>query len=210
MVAHIHRAEKALGRRCRIEMDLAGPKTRTGAIRPGPSVMKLRPTRDTVGKVTTPASVWLVPAEVGRLSTPGMRELSVPREWLGRRRRGERIELVDARGASRAFRVAERTSAGCRAEVGKTTYVIPGMHLSGVTRSGEEDPTSVGPVPPLVQRILLRIGDRLVITARPTRASRRGEMPTAENCVPRTSRAPSPRGCGAFGGASPPGSTTAG
>ncbi len=167
MVAHIHRAEKALGRRCRIEMDLAGPKIRTGAIRPGPSVMKLRPTRDTVGKVTTPASVWLVPAEVGRLSTPGMRELSVPREWLGRRRRGERIELVDARGARRAFRVAERTSAGCRAEVGKTTYVIPGMHLSGVTRSGEEDPTSVGPVPPLVQRILLRIGDRLVITARP-------------------------------------------
>jgi pyruvate kinase len=166
MVAHIHRAERALGRRCRIEMDLAGPKIRTGEIRPGPSVMKLRPTRDAVGRVTTPASVWLVPVEERRPPTPGTRELPVPREWLARRRPGERVELVDARGARRAFRVAERTPDGCRAEVGKTTYVIPGTRLTGVTRAGEEDPTSVGPVPSLVQRILLRIGDRLVITAR--------------------------------------------
>ena len=34
MIAHINRVERALGRRCTLEMDLPGPKIRTGAIRP--------------------------------------------------------------------------------------------------------------------------------------------------------------------------------
>ena len=36
MVAHLRRAEKETGKRCRILMDVAGPKLRTGPLEPGP------------------------------------------------------------------------------------------------------------------------------------------------------------------------------
>ena len=86
MISHIHRAERSVGRRVRILMDLAGPKIRTGTIRPGPAVLKLRPKRDALGRVTVPASVWLAASrEVGR-DAPDVDVVTVPRTWLQRRR----------------------------------------------------------------------------------------------------------------------------
>ncbi len=46
MIQHLRRAEEQHGRRCRVLMDLAGPKVRTGPIEPGPRVVKVRPQRD--------------------------------------------------------------------------------------------------------------------------------------------------------------------
>jgi pyruvate kinase len=46
----------------KIEMDIAGPKLRTGSIQPGPTVLKYRPERDAFGRVTSPARIWLTPA----------------------------------------------------------------------------------------------------------------------------------------------------
>jgi pyruvate kinase len=55
MIQHLRRAEQALGRSCRILMDLAGPKLRTGPMEPGPAVVKFRPRRDEIGRVVAPA-----------------------------------------------------------------------------------------------------------------------------------------------------------
>jgi len=167
MIAHLRRAERALGRRCRIEMDLAGPKIRTGAIRPGPSVLKLRPERDALGKVTAPGVVELVPVGGARPSPFHGSVLPVPKEWLVRRRTGEKVEFVDARGARRTLRIVDRARSGCRAEVEGTSYVTPGTRLVGTTANGREDPTSVGSIDPIVQRLRLNVGDRLIVTARP-------------------------------------------
>src|SRR5262249_54761882 len=46
MVAHLRRAETEVARNCRILMDLAGPKLRTGPLEPGPRVVKWRPQRN--------------------------------------------------------------------------------------------------------------------------------------------------------------------
>ena len=165
MVANIHRAERALGRRCRIEMDLPGPKIRTGSIRPGPAVVKVRPTRSAYGHVTSPASFWLVPPAEKRPPPPG-RSFAVPRAWLLRRRLEERIEVIDARAARRTLRVAERDGVRCRVEVRKTLYLTAGTRLIGTGRLGREDPAAVGPVPATEQRIRLAVGDRIVVTAR--------------------------------------------
>src|SRR5262249_41588897 len=51
MIAHVRRAAKAVGRDCRVVMDLAGPKLRTGPLEPGPAVVKIRPKRDRFGRV---------------------------------------------------------------------------------------------------------------------------------------------------------------
>jgi pyruvate kinase len=59
MIEHLRRAEQSLGRSCRIVMDLAGPKLRTGPLEPSPGVIRIRPRRDVYGRVTAPARVWL-------------------------------------------------------------------------------------------------------------------------------------------------------
>ncbi len=63
MVAHLRRAEQDIGKSCRILMDLAGPKLRTGPIEPGARVLKWRPRRDAYGRVTAPARIWLMPED---------------------------------------------------------------------------------------------------------------------------------------------------
>lgn len=63
MIDHLRRAEQSLGRSCRVVMDLAGPKLRTGPLEPGPVVVRVRPRRDVYGKVTAPARIWLTAAE---------------------------------------------------------------------------------------------------------------------------------------------------
>lgn len=167
MIGHIRRAERAVGRRCQIEMDLPGPKLRTGAIRPGPAVVKLRPSRDPLGHVTAPASVWLVPAYGAVPASANLPELSLPKEWLDRRRSGEQVELLDARGARRRLRLVRHAGGGWRAETKRTTYVTTGTMLLGTAEDGEEDPASVGHIPPVPQRIRLGLRDRLVITSQP-------------------------------------------
>jgi pyruvate kinase len=54
MIAHLRQAERSLGRSCRVAMDPAGPKLRTGPLDPGPSVVRIRPRRDVYGRVTAP------------------------------------------------------------------------------------------------------------------------------------------------------------
>jgi pyruvate kinase len=181
MIAHIRQAEQETGRRCRVEMDLAGPKIRTGPIRPGAPVVKVRPKRDPFGRVVTPASVWLVPAHDHRSAPAGTVHLPIPNEWLLRRRLRERLELRDARGSRRILRVVERSGARCRVEARKTTYWTTGTRIVAAGEDGHEDVTSVGPVPPLEGRIRVLPGDRIHLTARPepgqdARRDRRGRV----------------------------------
>ncbi len=181
MIANIHRAERALGRRCRIEMDLPGPKIRTGSIRPGPAVLKVRPTRDDFGRVTSAGSFWLTTGGTLPPAPAAERAIVVPGGWLARRRRGERIDLIDARGARRTASILERSPTACRAEVRKTTYLVTGTHLEATDAGGSEDGTEVESVPSIEQRIRLRKGERLDLTARPepgeeARRDRRGRV----------------------------------
>ena len=50
MIEHLRQAERSLGRSCRVVMDLAGPKLRTGPLEPGPAVLRIRPHRDVFGR----------------------------------------------------------------------------------------------------------------------------------------------------------------
>ena len=46
MIRNLRRAETETNKRCKVAMDLAGPKLRTGSIEPGPTVLKYHPQRD--------------------------------------------------------------------------------------------------------------------------------------------------------------------
>jgi pyruvate kinase len=161
MVQHLRRAEQALGRSCRILMDLAGPKLRTGPMEPGPAVVKFRPRRDQLGRVVAPARVWLTD-DPDRHKPPAEADavLPVPEEWLADLVEGERIRFKDSRDARRRLTVVDIARGGVWAEGKKTAYVVPGTLL---TRKGRS-PAPVGELPPSETSIPLQRGDELILT----------------------------------------------
>jgi pyruvate kinase len=164
MAAHVRAAADAAGRAVRISFDLAGPKLRTGALPPGPAVLKLRPQRDRLGRVTAPARVALVTSAV-EAAAGGMPAVQVEPEWWGALCEGDGIDLVDARGASRHWTVAHKDDAAAIAECAHTSYLAPGVRLLHVGRRGAVRTTGLGPLPRLAGALVLQTGDRLRVRA---------------------------------------------
>jgi pyruvate kinase len=167
MIEHLRRAEQSLDRSCRIVMDLAGPKLRTGPLEPGPAVIRVRPQRDVHGRVTAPARVWLTPQETPQPPpSPADASVPVPATWLACLRKGECVTLTDARDARRTFTIVDLTDRGCWAEAARTTYLVPGTVLRrerGVAgRDGRE--ATVGELPPRENAITLHTGDLLLVS----------------------------------------------
>jgi pyruvate kinase len=167
MIEHLRRATQSLDRPCRVVMDLAGPKLRTGPLQAGPAVVRIRPQRDTLGRVSAPARIWLT-SETATRNPPSSACacLPVPDDWLRQLRAGDEVKLKDARSARRFFKIVDLADGGCWAEGTKTAYVVPGTVLRrvGQASKGEERDCPVGGLPALEGSIPLRIGDRLVVT----------------------------------------------
>lgn len=167
MIEHVRQAEQATHLSCRILLDLAGPKLRTGSIEPGPAVVKIRPQRDAFGRVTRPLRVWLSARELARPPlSPADACLSVDWEWLVQLAPGDSIKFQDARGSTRCLKVVEVTAEGCWVEGDKTAYVVPGLVLR-VSPKGKVDvkvKSVVGGIPALEDPIPLKQGDLLILT----------------------------------------------
>ena len=70
MIAHMRRANQESGKQCKVLMDLAGPKLRTGPIHRGHHVVRWRVGKDARGAVVTPARIALVGKHAGPESLP--------------------------------------------------------------------------------------------------------------------------------------------
>jgi pyruvate kinase len=167
MIEHLRQAERSLGRSCRVIMDLAGPKLRTGPLEPGPAVVRIRPRRDDYGRVTFPARVWLTPETAPQSPpSPASACLPVPAAWLACLRPGDRVTFTDARDAKRALKVVDVTDQGGWAEATQTAYVVPGTVLHYGRGAGQKDDreAAVGALPPGEIAISLQQEDRLILT----------------------------------------------
>jgi len=169
MADHLERARNELGLPCRILMDIAGPKLRTGATEPGPQVVVWHPGRDSFGRVTEPARIWLTAAQVGHPApSDADAVLPVPAQWLDEVKTGERIHFKDARGKRRVLEVAGAGEAGRWARCSQTAYVTAGTVL--LRADAGNDPrreAQVRDLPRREQGILLRKGDFLRLTGEP-------------------------------------------
>jgi pyruvate kinase len=167
MVDNIHRASDETGRPCKIIIDLAGPKLRTGAFEPGPQVVKWRPARDDRGQVLKPARIWLSPS-TGPIVPPEKPSatLHFPDRFLDHLKIDDRLKFVDARGARGSLTIVSHTNGGCWAEAAKTNYVVPET-IFKIHRKGHRIKRwSASPeaIPNVEQSAFLRKGDPLVIT----------------------------------------------
>jgi len=190
MVRNLRLAEKETGRSCRVLMDIAGPKIRTGELAPGPRVLKWRPKRDSFGRVVAPARVWLTSRE--RPERPPQAPSAVLRcdtRWLARLVKGGSVRFEDARGARRSIKLVRKSGESWWGESRKTSYVTPETKFI----AGEAGPgaaTTVAGISSLEEPILLMVGDTLVLkgtgeAGRPAARDRSGSVvrPATISCT---------------------------
>jgi len=164
MASLVRRAARTVGRPVRILMDLAGPKLRTAEIAHGPAVLKLRPTRDTFGRVIEPARLGLRrPAETASIEGAPC-HVSVDPDWLARLRVRDKIEFNDARGAKRQFTVVHREAHGVLVDCRRTAYLVPETQLEASRHDGGPRRSRPGDIPLRPAELHLDRGDVLRLT----------------------------------------------
>lgn len=162
MAENVRTAAAQEGKPCRVLMDLAGPKLRTGPIEPGPAVVRVRPQRDALGRVVKPGLVHLRPANEPGRPAADVARIPVSGDWLARLALGDGIRIVDARGSKRELVVRDATDGGWIAECEQTVYITPGLT---VRRDCDKSVGVVGSLPPKEGEIIVRPGDRLLLSA---------------------------------------------
>jgi pyruvate kinase len=164
MIHHLKRARHELGRECRILMDVAGPKLRTGPLKPGPAVVRLRPLRNDSGHVLVPARIAIVSAlHHGPVHAVVDAVLPVENRIPSAMDIGDEITFEDARGRRRKLVVSAVENHLLIAEIERTAYVMPGTILQ-VRNARKVSKLRVGSLQPKEQPIILRPGDPLVLT----------------------------------------------
>ncbi|WP_232023910.1 pyruvate kinase [Sulfurivermis fontis] len=116
MINNLRRAERDSNLHCRVLMDLAGHKLRTGPVSAVPAVLHIRPQRDEFGLVVTPAQILLEPAAQCSLVAEDERRdtylrLQIPLELHEQLRPGDRLRFSDGRGKRRELDIIARTPA---------------------------------------------------------------------------------------------------
>ncbi len=165
MVENLRRAEREVGRSCRVQVDLAGPKLRTGAIEALDRVVKLRPKRDVRGRVTSPARIWLTPANAPEpASDDSATVLPVEGDILGAAEVGDLVRFHDCRERSRSLEIVSVRGESRLAESDRTSYLAEDMEISFCRGDQILGTARVGPLPEVVAPIPLKPKDVLLLT----------------------------------------------
>lgn len=180
MVEHVRKGSDELGRPCKVMMDLAGPKLRTGDIEPGSAVLKIKPERDEFGCVTSPARLWLASNKRATADISQSPWVVLPDKWIAEIEPGNRLWLRDARGSKRVLRVVESMPEGCWAELEKTTYLTPGTKIK--TTGKKASSARIFAVPPSEPSMELEMGETLWLErnaiGRPAQRDKSGAITT--------------------------------
>lgn len=194
MIDNLRRAQRETGMVCRVLMDLAGPKLRTGPLAAGPKVVKWRPRRDALGKVTAPARIWLKTIDGQEPSLAGLDAvLAVNEKWLSRIKKGDTIVFTDSRKAERRMKAVLSGNGGWLCESELTSYVTERVvfTIKREARAAQAWTRVVlENVPENAAPLILQRGDTLVVTpdsepGRPAITDARGRVisPAAIGCT---------------------------
>ncbi len=182
------RGGQDIGRRCRILMDLAGPKVRTGPLTLQTRPLKLSVPKDARGRPSRVLEGYLDSdaSETHLIRPPGEPPkfvIALPRQsGLASLSLGEEIRLVDTRDRTRIMRVIERTSPVLvRVSLERTAYLQEGMEL----RAAYGKVFSVGPVSPQPVDVRMKAGDLLHLYRDPQRLGHcaQGKNPAGISCT---------------------------
>ena len=169
MIAHLHRANQELGKHCRILMDLAGPKLRTGPLPRGQRVVRWRVSRDAGGMVTAPAHIALLGkrGDAGLLP-PFQVELPVPESFLTSVCLGDTIKVQDSRGKTRVLTVIFKGDHACVCTCEKSAFVLSRARFALFRGEKQVDAGHIGELPFVEEPIRLHPHDLLVLSKQDT------------------------------------------
>jgi len=165
MAGHLRRAERLSGRRCRIQVDLAGPKLRTGTLREIGQVLKLKPKRDAFGCVQQPAGIEIVSADT--LCAGNASRIGVSADIVRRAADGDRLRVVDVRGKTRELELTRLDAHSLRGRIAQSVYLQAGAVIELWRGDTLLLRGSIGRLPALVRPPVLRPGDPLLLTRAP-------------------------------------------
>jgi len=158
IINNIKKASAELGKDVKIAMDLAGPKIRTGAIKPGEKIRKFSPERDEMGIIINPAAIILVGESCEELSA---NSIPVDEKWLSALECGDIITLKDTRHKDRTLKVIEVNEGQVVVNCYDSSYIGTGTILCPERENLSE--ITVGELPPIEQSVVLRTNDRLTV-----------------------------------------------
>lgn len=163
---------KKVGRTCRILMDLAGPKIRTGSLALECRPLKLSVPKDYAGKTTQLLEGVLdcdaTQSESMNLTgmKPGFTIALKDKPNLSNLTVGERLRFVDARGKERTLMVLQKiTSSKVRIGLPRTAYLQEDVELQ--SEGGEK--FVVGTIKPQPVDLRVRLGDHLRLYRDPSK-----------------------------------------
>ncbi|MCK5369149.1 MAG: hypothetical protein KAQ62_11380, partial [Cyclobacteriaceae bacterium] len=169
MIDRLEDAKLALKKNCKVMMDLGGPKLRTGSMKEGPKVMHIRPVRDDLGKVISPAHIWIAPPDILPPGEKADAILPINELLFSKIKRGDSILFTDSRGKKCEIVIEKKEGLGKWGLCNQSAYVTTGteMELHRKKKSGKEV-IYVGEILPLEQALLLKSGDVLILTREST------------------------------------------
>jgi pyruvate kinase len=158
-------AREKTGKACRVLMDLAGPKIRTGTIKIKRRVATWKPRRDDIGRATAPARVVIRRAlSVRAAAEPAT--LLIGDKDFSKLRVADELRFRDARDKQRTLVVEELDSEQLVASALERAYILGGVEAQVRRGKKHKDDVTLGVGETLAVAIDVRAGDTLLLTKR--------------------------------------------
>lgn len=158
------RAKERTGKDCRVLVDLAGPKIRTGAIESSRSVQVWKPERDELGNVREPALIEVRCASA-KARAPAA-QLSMADEEFARLRPGDELRFRDQRDKRRTLVIESIGADSLIAASDEHTYLIGSVVAHWRRGKKHRDDVVLEVNPPVDAAIDVQAGEQLILTAR--------------------------------------------
>lgn len=164
MIDNVKTASAKQRKKCKITMDLSGPKLRTGPMIAGPKVVHIKPIRDDLGRVSKPSKIWIAAPDV---PPPPLSDyqthIPVDPKLFSKIKKGDTLRFTDSRGKNCKIKIKGKEG---KAKVGKcsnSVYLETGTELVLHKEKSKQDEKSyrVGELLPKEQFIILHSGDQL-------------------------------------------------
>ncbi|MGZ8164796.1 MAG: pyruvate kinase [Methylobacter sp.] len=144
MIRNVRRAETEMGRSCRILMDLAGHKIRTGPIALGPSIYHIRVQKDRTGEVVAPGYLILTSNSESPSVDSSLFKVPIPEPLHKKLVPGIYLGFITNQNKQRYLKVEKALSdtdwlVSCEI----SAYLAPGCTLTLTTDQQTENPKSV-------------------------------------------------------------------
>jgi len=164
MIHNVKTASTKQRKKCKITMDLSGPKLRTGAMIEGPKVVHIKPVRDDLGRVSNPSKIWIAAPDV---PPPPLSDyqthIPVDPKLFSKIKKGDTLRFTDSRGKNCKIKIKGKDG---KAKIGKcsdSVYLETGTEMVLHKEKAKNDQKSyrVGELLPKEQFIVLHAGDQL-------------------------------------------------